>query len=66
MSQLDISIFYSHLLGLLLVLYVFSHFAIIIISNYFYNLKVREIDTEEQAHSSQEYSKINLLNKILE
>nr|WKK50048.1 ATP synthase F0 subunit 8 [Eirene ceylonensis] len=66
MSQLDISIFYSHLFGLLLTLYIFSHFAVIIITNYYYNNKVRNIEVLIDESKSKEANNINTLMKILE
>lgn len=66
MSQLDISIFYNHLLTLLLVLYVFAHFAVIIISTYYYNNKLRNIEDHSEIELSNEFNKIDTLVKILE
>lgn len=66
MSQLDISIFYSHLFGLLLTLYIFSHFAVIILSTYYYNIKLREIEDQEISLESSEINKVSTLIKILE
>ena len=66
MSQLDVSIFYSHLLGLLLTLYIFSHFAVIIISTYYYNYKLRNIESQESDLSFEGVNKVNTLIKILE
>jgi len=66
MSQLDISIFYSHLLGLLLTLYVFAHFAVIIVSTYYYNFKLRSIEDQESELSFEGVNKVNTLLKILE
>lgn len=66
MSQLDISIFYSHLLGLLLVLYVFAHFAVIILSTYHYNSKLRNLEDQDEVKFSEEVNKVETLVKILE
>lgn len=66
MSQLDISIFYSHLLSLLLTLYIFAHFAVIILSTYLYNLRLRNLEEQDEQLSSSEINKVNTLIKILE
>lgn len=66
MSQLDISIFYSHLFGLLLILYIFAHFVVIILTNYYYNNKLRNLSSDELKLDSSEVNKLNTLIKILE
>nr|WOE90989.1 ATP synthase F0 subunit 8 [Zygocanna sp. MKL-2023] len=66
MSQLDISIFYSHLLGLFLVLYIFAHFAVIIISTYYYNNKLRNLEDQTTLLFSSELNKVETLIRILE
>ena len=66
MSQLDISIFYSHLISLLLLLYMFSHFAVIILINFYYNHKIRNITENQDESFSIDSNNIIILNKILE
>jgi len=66
MSQLDISIFYSHLLGLLLILYIFAHFAVIILSTYYYNTKLRNLEDHTELHLLEDVNKVETLMKILE
>jgi hypothetical protein len=66
MSQLDISIFYSHLFGLLITFYIFAHFVIIILTNYYYNNKLRSLELEEKSKSFKEINKVDTLLKILE
>ena len=66
MSQLDISIFYSHLFGLLLIIYIFSHFVVIILSNYYYNIKLRNYKDDNLSVESSQINKVNTLLKILE
>lgn len=66
MSQLDISIFYSHLFCLLLSLYIFSHIAVSIIINYFYNIKVRELEIEVGSSSIKNSTNTDILIKILD
>lgn len=66
MSQLDVSIFYSHLLGLLLMLYIFAHFSVIILSTYYYNCKLRDVEDQNEVISSDQVNKIETLIKILE
>ena len=65
MSQLDISIFYSHLFCLLLCLYVFFHIAIMIVINYYYNNKVRELENDSLFLDQENSSNTNILIKIL-
>lgn len=66
MSQLDISIFYSHLFALLMTFYIFSHFAVLIITNYYYNNKLRNLESESELIKIEEVNNINTLIKILE
>lgn len=66
MSQLDISIFYSHLFGLLLIIYIFSHFVVIILSNYYYNIKLRNYKDDNLSVESSQINKVDTLLKILE
>lgn len=65
MSQLDTSIFYSHLLGLLLTLYIFAHFAIIILSTYYYNYKLRNLEDQETLLNFEGVNKVDTLIRIL-
>lgn len=66
MSQLDISIFYSHLFGLLLTIYIFAHFVVIILTTYYYNNKLRNYSDDSKQVDSSEVNKLNTLIKILE
>lgn len=66
MSQLDISIFYSHLLSLLITFYIFAHFAVMILSVYYYNFKLRNIDNQKELSSFSKDNKLNTLIKIFE
>lgn len=66
MSQLDISIFYSHLLTLLLCLYIFSHFSVIILSTYYYNDKLRNLEEVSESLIQDEINKTETVIKILE
>jgi len=66
MSQLDISIFYNHLFGLLLIIYIFSHFVVIILSNYYYNIKLRNYKDDNLSVESSQINKVDTLLKILE
>ena len=66
MSQLDISIFYSHLFGLLLTLYIFSHFVVMVLINFYYNSKLRELELENITTSEVLSSNTEIINKILE
>ena len=66
MSQLDVSIFYSHLFTLLLTLYIFSHFMVgVIITNY-YNNKLRDLDSESSSINYESINKIQTLIRILD
>jgi len=66
MSQLDLSIFYSHLITLIVLLYIFSHFAVVILINYYYNDKIRNIIEDKKEYHLNEASNIKILVKILE
>ena len=66
MSQLDISIFYSHLFCLLLSLYIFSHIAVMIVINYYYNMKVRNLENESLSSIEKSSNNTNILIKILD
>ena len=65
MSQLDISIFYSHLFGLLLVFYIFSHFVVLVLVNFYYNTKIRDIELKSSQLEIIEGSNTNIIIKIL-
>jgi len=65
MSQLDISISFSHLIGLLLCFYVFIHYIMVLVIQYWYNEKLRNLNQDELV---QELSKIDnsiLIKRIL-
>nr|AMK01502.1 ATP synthase F0 subunit 8 [Mitrocomella polydiademata] len=66
MSQLDISIFYSHLFGLLLTIYIFAHFVVIVLTTYYYNNKLRNYSDDSISLDTTETNKLNTLMKILE
>jgi len=66
MSQLDISIFYSHLFGLLLMIYIFAHFVVIILTNYYYNNKLRNYNDDITSINFEQINKVDTLVKILE
>nr|QPF96864.1 ATP synthase F0 subunit 8 [Eutima sp. BMK-2020] len=66
MSQLDVSIFYSHLLILLISLYIFSHFAVIILSTYYYNGKIRFIKNYHITRSTENKGNVSILLKIFD
>lgn len=65
MSQLDVSIFYSHLFTLIITFYVFSHFVVVILTNFYYNTKVRDLDVENNVIQNFENSNTEIINKIL-
>ena len=65
MSQLDISIFYSHLFGLLLTFYIFSHFIVLILTNYYYNYKLRNLESKIKFIKIENINNVNTLMKIL-
>jgi len=65
MSQLDISISFSHLIGLLICFYIFIHYIMIIVIQYWYNEKLRNLSQDELV---QELTKIDnsiLIKRIL-
>nr|AER54570.1 ATP synthase F0 subunit 8 [Laomedea flexuosa]AER54610.1 ATP synthase F0 subunit 8 [Obelia longissima] len=66
MSQLDLSIFYNHLFGLLLTFYIFSHFVVLILSTYFYNGKLRDLELHVSKIKINKVNSISTLTKILE
>lgn len=66
MSQLDLSIFYNHLFGLLLTFYIFSHFVVLILSTYFYNDKLRDLELHVSKIKINKVNSISTLTKILE
>nr|YP_004940448.1 ATP synthase F0 subunit 8 [Clava multicornis]AER54457.1 ATP synthase F0 subunit 8 [Clava multicornis] len=47
MSQLDISISFSHLIGLVICFYIFLHYVSILLVRFWYNQKLRSLDYEE-------------------
>lgn len=56
MSQLDISISFSHLIGFLFCFYIFIHYVIVIVIQYWYNEKLRNLSQDELV---QELAKID-------
>ena len=47
MSQLDISISFSHLCGLIFCFYVFLHYITVVLIKFWYNQKLRSLNHEE-------------------
>lgn len=66
MSQLDISIFYSHLFALLLTFYIFSHFIVLVLSTYYFNDKLRNLESESESIKVENVNNVVTLMKILE
>lgn len=65
MSQLDISISFSQLVGLLFCFYIFLHYVIVLTVRYWYNKKLRSLSEEEL---SKEWVKIDnsiIIKRIL-
>lgn len=65
MSQLDVSISFSQLIGLLLVFYIFMYFLIGINIRYVYNKKLRLLSDENFVNESLKSDKSLILKKIL-
>nr|UAV89293.1 ATP synthase F0 subunit 8 [Cladonema multiramosum] len=66
MSQLDISISFSQLIGLLFCFYFFIFYIINILITYFYNRRIRELELEKSKVFHKEESKsILVLREIL-
>ena len=65
MSQLDTSIAFSHLCGLVLCFYIFVHYITIILIQFWYNQKLRSLDDEELSKELEELDKTIILKKIL-
>ena len=65
MSQLDLSISFSHLLGLIVCFYVFLHYTTILIIQYWYNNKLRLFEEDEMKKEIEEIEKSLILKKIL-
>lgn len=49
MSQLDLSIFYPHLVNLILIFYIIIHYLKNILSNFLYNNNARLISNDSKA-----------------
>lgn len=47
-------------------LYIFAHFSVIILSTYYYNCKLRDVEDQNEVISSDQVNKIETLIKILE
>lgn len=65
MSQLDLSISFSHLLGLMICFYVFLHYTTVLIIQYWYNDKLRSLEEDEMKKEVKEIEKSIVLKKIL-
>lgn len=65
MSQLDLSISFSHLLGLIMCFYIFLHYATVLMIQYWYNNKLRSFEKDEMKKEIEEIEKSIILKKIL-
>ena len=65
MSQLDISISFSHLIGFLLCFYIFIHYVMIIVIQYWYNEKLRNLSQDELAKELTKIDNSILIKRIL-
>lgn len=65
MSQLDISISFSHLFGLLLCFYVFIHYISVNLIQYWYNSKLRSLNYEELSIELEELDNTIIIKRIL-
>nr|ALO20646.1 ATP synthase F0 subunit 8 [Ptychogena lactea] len=65
MSQLDVSISFSHLCGLILCFYIFTHYITILLIQFWYNKKLRSLGEEELMEQLEKLDKTIILKRIL-
>nr|ALO20672.1 ATP synthase F0 subunit 8 [Catablema vesicarium] len=65
MSQLDVSISFSHLLGLIFCFYIFLHYVTILLVQFWYNQKLRSLDHEELSIQLEKLDNTVLIKRIL-
>nr|ALO20633.1 ATP synthase F0 subunit 8 [Melicertum octocostatum] len=65
MSQLDVSISFSHLCGLIICFYVFIHYVTIILIQFWYNQKLRSLSEEELMIQLEKLDNTVVLKRIL-
>ena len=65
MSQLDISISFSHLFGLLFCFYLFIHYISINLIQYWYNNKLRSLSHEDLSLELKELDNTVIIKRIL-
>lgn len=66
MSQLDVSISFSHLFGLILCFYIFIHYVAITLIQFWYNQKLRFLSDDELSNELNKLDKTVILKKILQ
>nr|WJJ70016.1 ATP synthase F0 subunit 8 [Physonectae sp.] len=64
MSQLDMSISFYHIIGLILCFYIFIHLVLIILTKYLYNKKIRLNNIDLKIFLSNK-DNINFIKRIL-
>lgn len=65
MSQLDISITFSHFCGLVLFLYVFLYYMVTLLIKFWYNKKLRSLDNENLRQELNKLDNNLIIKKIL-
>nr|ALO20685.1 ATP synthase F0 subunit 8 [Leuckartiara octona] len=65
MSQLDVSISFSHLFGLLFCFYIFLHYITIVLVQFWYNKKLRSLDHEELSIQLEKIDNTFFVKRIL-
>lgn len=65
MSQLDVSISFSHLCGLIFCFYIFIHYMSILLIQFWYNKKLRSLNDQELSEELNKLDKTIILKKIL-
>lgn len=65
MSQLDVSISFSHLCGLIFCFYIFIHYMSILLIQFWYNKKLRSLNDQELSKELSKLDKTVILKKIL-
>lgn len=65
MSQLDISISFSQIVGLLFCFYVFTYYIILLITQYWYNNKLRFISEDDLKENLEKIDNNLIIKRIL-
>lgn len=65
MSQLDVTISFSQLIGLIFFLYIFFYYVVILVIQYWYNDKLRNLSSQDLNKEFKKLDNTIILKRIL-